>query len=236
MAATLERISKNTDALSDREIAQLATELFNDAMKRYRDPDASDDTKAVIGALYSGFYESFRPQFVDASKPHIDKLTKDIAEIYKPKGRVTLNARRTMQMVVNDGSRTRTIGPDELVRAGYASDQVYGRSEIIQLPLDALVDGQVIDLDLPSTVYVQQERVVDTSRVELPEGWQADLAGALKAALEQLPAPIVEVENIVETPQVQVDVNLEPDDSPMKINFDRDSYGLIKSATTKPAE
>jgi hypothetical protein len=234
MTATLERISKNTGALTDREIVKLAAELFNDAVARYHDPDASDDTKAVIGSLYAGFYETFRPQFVAQAKPHIDDLARKVADIHKPKGRVTLNVRRVVTMVVNDGDNSRTIGPDELVRAGYRADQVYSRSEIRQLDLETLEDGQVIDLDLPSTVLVQQQRIIDTSRVALPDNWQADLAGALKTALEQLPAPVVEVENLVETPQVNVEINEAPQE-PVEISFDRDRMGLIKSATSKPA-
>lgn len=239
MTATLERISKNTDALSDREIAQLATELFNDAMARYHDPDASDDTKAAIGALYSGFYARFRPQVVEEIKPHLEEAVRKASdgarEVWEPKGRVTLNLRFATTMTVDNGVSRREFASGELVQAGYPHDKIFSESTFQHLEIADLYDGQVISLDLPNRITVLQERVVDTSKVELPANWTSDLAGALATALRELPAPIVEVENVVETPQVQVDIHEAPDEG-MKITFDRDRGGRISGATTKPID
>lgn len=229
MTATAARITKNTEVLTDREIVQLATEFFNDALARRSDPEASEDTKQVIDALWRALYEKFRPSFVEEVKPKIDALVENV----KAKGSVTLNIKHVRVVEFEDGPNSRTYGPKDLEREGVPYDQIYRNEEFQHLPIAGLIDGEVIDVIASDVLVIRRERVVDTSRVTLPDNWTSDLAGALATAFAKMPAPQVAVENIVETPTVNVDVNLEP--GAEEISFDRNHSGQIVGAKIKPA-
>lgn len=221
------------DTHEQRDTAPIAA--MNDMLRAaFADPKAmtgqqlSDTLFATlkeVGARYRAGEEGL--------KPALQKL----AEIFARKGRLTVEVKPvpiildvSTNTVIEDTAQIRKAAPHVLEQAEKVRSYRH-------LDLEDLYDGQVLVQEIPYVTVLERQVRTDPTKVEMPAGWTSELgkqiADGMVAGLSKVPAPIVEVENIVETPAVHIH---EAPQEPVQIDFNRDRAGRISGATTKPVE
>lgn len=208
---------------------------MNDMLRAaFADPKAmsgqqlSDTLFATLGEVSRRYQEG-----ADELAPVLSRLI----GIFQRKGRITVDVKPVP--IILDASTNTLIDDTEQVRkvAPQLLEQAEKMRRFRHLDLEDLYDGDVLTEPVAYLTVLDRQVRTDPTRVAMPDGWADPLAEKIASGvvegLRHVPAPLVEIENHMETPEVHIH---EAPQEPVRIDFDRDRHGLIKGATSKPVE